>query len=362
MDYFPFLKVKQNEMMALSLVKTETLDFLTPVLDLPRPKDLDENGTLKAIDTSKRQFDRYFPESKHFYLDVFDLDPTVKIQGQDLYSWTLGIFDSDFLIPVIGLDRDQDHINAAFNFLQTGAHTRGLGLRLLPEDFDDFELIEDDIEDLVSSFPQELEFLDVIIDCRIIDMDRVPALSESIRSFLTSFAESYSFRRVIIASSSVLPVASEMVATESEKNIARCEKHLWQSVKASCKSIVGSAMFYGDYTVVSPHYSDPKISASLLPSITAPRAYYTYDIGYYAIRGGAFKTHPRKRKQYQDIANEIIRKPFFRGATFSVGDDYIEQSASGKVPKGSPGSWVKNTVICHIEFAKHEFDNGLISI
>jgi hypothetical protein len=359
MDYFPFLKAKMNEVSGLRDLSDEASEMITPFFDIPRPKN--DNETQKSIEVSIKHIAKYFPEEKLFYLDVFDLNPLIKIDGVHIYEWTLSKFSSSSLIPVIGLDRDPDHSRAVLNYLKNNPenNSKSICIRLLKSDFEDFELIEDELQDLIAIFSEYIAHYDIAFDCRVIKSGDVADLSLEIKDFLGEVYENLNPRRCFVASSSISPIASEYVRPSTQVNLARCERLLWDSLKSALSSSSWKKkLFYGDYGVISPNYSDPNLSPGLFNTVSTPKALYTYDYGYFAVRGGSFAKHGRF--QYHDLASIIVAQPFFRGAVASKGDDYIAQSSLRLTKKGSAGTWIKNTLISHIEFVKDDVNSGAL--
>lgn len=364
MDYFPFVKAKMNETSGIRDLSGEALSMITPFFDIPRPKKDTEKETKKAIEVSKRHIDRYFPEDKPFFLDIFDLNPLISIGGAHLYDWALSHFSSPALIPVVGLDRDPGHAKSVVDYFlnNSGVHSKGICIRLLQSDFEDLELIEDDLNDLISKFSEYIDYYDIALDCRIIGNGDIPRLSSDITQFLDDLFADFKPRNTFVSSSSISPVASDYVRPSSQAHVARFEKQLWESVKRKVPESYRGRFFYGDYGIVSPNYSDPDLKPELFNSVSTPKALYTYDYGYFAVRGGSFKSHPRGRYQYHDLASIIASQPFFRGAAASTGDRYIAESSLGLTGKGSAGTWIKNTLISHIELVKDEVNSGTLTL
>ncbi len=360
MDYFPFLKAKMNEVSGVGELSGDAFKAITPFFDIPRPKKDNESETKKSIQVSKKHLERYFPKEKDFYLDVFDLNPMLKISGSHIYDWTLSEFLDPNLIPVLGLDRDPGHLKSVVEYFKNneGKTSNRVCIRLLQTDFEDYELIEDDLKFLVSQVKDHVDHYDIAFDCRMIKPEEVEALSVEIKDFLEELYEDFNPQLCFVASSSIPPVASEFVRPSSEAHLNRSEKALWLHLSGILSGFYRSKLFYGDYGVVSPHYSDPDLSPGLFNTVSTPKALYTYDHGYFAIRGGSFKS--QGRYQYHDLAQVIVSKSFFRGPTASKGDKYIAESALRLTTKGSAGTWIKNTLISHIEFVRKEINSGAL--
>jgi hypothetical protein len=235
MDYFPFLKAKMNEVSGLRDLSNEASEKITPFFDIPRPKKDNESETQKAIEVSKKHIEKYFPEDKCFYLDVFDLNPLIKIGGAHAYEFALSNFSAPSLIPVVGLDRDPDHLKSVLDYFKKNPEgsTNSFCIRLLKSDFEDFELIEDELRDLIEMFSEYAAHYDIALDCRVISSDEIDGLSVEIKDFLENVYEHLNPRRCFVASSSISPIASEYVRPSSQAHLTRCERSLWDSLKGA---------------------------------------------------------------------------------------------------------------------------------
>ena len=114
-------------------------------------------------------------------------------------------------------------------------------------------------------------------------------------------------------------------------------------------------MVLGDYGVISPDYSDIKIPSNAMLNVMAPKIIYTYNRKHFIIRGGAIKTHERGFKQYNDFAEIIVLKPFYRGPGYSYGDNFIEQKSRSIGKKVMPGTIIKPTVNAHITYMMKDY-------
>ena len=111
----------------------------------------------------------------------------------------------------------------------------------------------------------------------------------------------------------------------------------------------------GDYGIVSPDYSDIGIPPEAMLNVLAPKILYTFDRQHYITRGGAISTHERGFLQYNDLAAEIIAKPFYRGADYSFGDNYIEEKSRSVGKIVMPGTIIKPTVNLHITYMLNDY-------
>ncbi len=82
-DYYPFLKAKQSEILAVSRLSKQCLGKITPFFDLPCNTYKDNDVTIadKVTSTCQRiEKKKQFLVNGFFY-DHFDLDPRIKCPG-----------------------------------------------------------------------------------------------------------------------------------------------------------------------------------------------------------------------------------------------------------------------------------------
>ncbi|MEP4100722.1 MAG: hypothetical protein ABJL97_10255, partial [Paraglaciecola sp.] len=161
--------------------------------------------------------------------------------------------------------------------------------------------------------------------------------------FLSRINEIENLDNVVITSSSIPPVVTELTPTGSENYVHRAEWDLWQGI--TNREVEG--FIYGDYTVVSAEYSDSDIAVELMRTVQTPRIIYTKNTELYIARGRALKTHGDS--QYFNLAMMVKLCGFYR-INNSEGEVYIEDVASRNTGKcGNASKWIATTVTCHIE-------------
>lgn len=353
MRYIPFLKLKNNEISALKDLPANIRANLTPLLDIPRIKDMRAADFVSRIDIALKCLNSHWDKKKSFYIDVFDISPKLKPDGKNIYQYYLEKLCDFKLIPVIGLDRDQEHIRSVATYLRTSGHKKKIGIRLLPSDFISFDAVKDEIDDLLGEIIDLSDSVDLLLDARTLTKETVKGIASSAAEFANRFSAEYDSRRIVITGSSIPSSISEVVGTNEAKTFERLEKQLWSTFSSKC-SLDKSLINFGDYGTVSPEYSDIDLSPEMFPNVATPKIIYTSDKTYFVVRGGAFKTHPLGYRQYYTLAKIVASQSFFRGPVFSSGDKYIHERSCGNGTSGSPGSWVKVVVNSHLSFVGHE--------
>lgn len=350
-NYYPFLKLKLNEILCLGNLSPAVISQIRPFFDVPRTsKNQNEMEILERIRIGLEKMDSIqksignFP----FYIDNFDLDDDIDLLKCDQYRYILNVFKKYRAIPVTAFDRNDNHNKVVYEYLEDVGGP--VAVRLQLEDIDSWVLAKRKLQKLWKNIQATgTQHIDVFIDTRVItEYERNTLL---INAFLKNFLAEFPCRIVVTTGSTIPSNISDIVETASTKIVDRLEYHIWSNL---VKNKELSDVKFGDYGIVSPEYSDVDLDPKLFRTISTPRAFYPFGDKMIVVRGSSFKTHPTGNGQYYEIADYIQKQYFFRGETYSAGDKYIHERSSNskKLPPkaGSPGSWVKSTLASHITY------------
>lgn len=350
-SYTPFLKFKQNEILALSKLSKDKKASIIPFFDIPRPKEQNAAKIIERLEIGLAKIEQHVSDAT-FYVDNFDLDDAVFLGGVPQYRYILGTLSHLDVVPVVALNRHKDHNDAALSFVKDQG--RSVAVRLTQEDIESYKISKPDLltlwSGIIDAKPQEIH---LVMDFRVISMD-IDVLRDMASNFLASFSTDFAVDRIVITGSSIPPMITSLLATNADVSIERHEWHLWKKINKLLPKSFASISGFGDYGLVSPEYSDIDLDPKIMQSVATPKVFYTYSSKHFVVRGGAFKTHPDGYRQYYSIANTIAGKPYFRHAAYSYGEQYIHDRSWLAAPKarkgGSPGSWLKATLASHITF------------
>ena len=349
--YVPFVKAKQNEIRALAKLDSKVFPLLIPFLDIPRPQNGSSLESKERIDAAKKNIIAAYKKQKFpFYIDVFDLPFNTVIEGKHPYDYLLGEIDELNYIPVVGLDRDDEHVEAV---LKHRAHPDYVAIRLVDDDLLSFNLTSHHLKQLMSKFPPETCF-DIILDNRLLLDKDIGAQINNCVSMINGLIKFKNVEALIVTGSSIPPVITDLVDTQSQKHFERLEWEIWSQLRTSYSDM----LVFGDYTVISPEYSDANIPVELMRTTQTPRVIYSEKNRGFITRGGALKTHGDH--QYFDLAKHVVSCGFFRSMA-SVSDIYLENVSNKNEKKkvkgggevaicGSPSKWIEVTVGSHISF------------
>lgn len=352
-NYTPFLKLKTNEVTALSEVDISLQSELTPFFDFPRDnKTMSEDKFITKAGKAKKSIAKHLKNIPSFYLDNFDIDSNLTIDGDSNYKYLLELFSNLPMIPVVGIDRNDEHINSVINAKETGIlNGNKIAIRFTPEDFEEYELVADDIEDMLNEVIKMFQEVDIIFDCRVCINQNVNTLSSNIIDFIKKFTDTYEVNKVIITGSSIPASIADIISTDTEIEQLRNELNIFNTVVNTPSMIFN--LFLGDYGVVSPNYSDIDIKDSLMRTVTAPKILYPYDKKHFIIRGKGLQQYGNE--QYNVLSKIITLKSFYRGKEYSYGDNFLEEKSLNIGNQVTQSSILKPTINAHITYMLNDY-------
>ncbi len=352
-SYFPFLKIKVNEIGALSALPIDLKKSIVPFFDFPRKKDMTEDSFKDMVGKAARSVAKNIKDFETIILDNFDIEDTIKVGGSDNYIYIISAFEKINFVPVVGLDRTSTHNQAVFDAKKNGKIiSEKVAIRLQGEDFESFALVQHELKALFDAGTGLFKSWIVILDNRVCLPIEVLERSEHIIRFIPALNAKHHIDAIAITGSSIPASIGDLVATESAVTQPRIEIDIFRRVKAA---IDDENVFLGDYTIVSPLYSDLDIPPQTLRNVTAPKITYSYENLHYILRGGALTSHPRGDIQYNDMANHLIAQAFYRKPPYSFGDNYLHEKANLIGSRVTPSSILKPTINAHMTYMCKDF-------
>jgi len=346
--YTPFLKLKANEVGAFANLADEVSDDIVPFFDLPTKNGLTEVAFRTMVEKSARKIEKNLGSDRTFFLDNFDIPDAITVGGKPNYTYAAAAFSKLAFVPVVGLNRSAGHNQAVFHSREEGlVDSSRIAVRLVGDDFDDFCLVEDELSDLIGQALEVFEDCTLIIDCRVCLNANPGAEASRIHKFLTAAEAKFPFAEIIVTGSSLPASIGQVAKTAQESELNRVELQIFDALR----SFGGmDHLGLGDYTVVSPLYSDVTLPPEMLLNITAPKVLYAHGVVHYIARGGALKAHARGNLQYNDMLSDLTKMPFYRGEHYSYGDAFIAEKAQMGGSMVTPGSVLKPTINAHITY------------
>lgn len=344
--YIPFLKAKRGELTAMGELSPEVKKAICPFFDFPRKKASYDSGTYadtaQNIVTGLR---KHWGSAAEFYFDDFDIDQKLTVKGEHQYSYMLKALQGLQVIPVVALDRTKH--NAAVAQLKRDGEIASdtVAFRANQSVFEDFDDSEDQIDyDLANVF-ERFDAIDLILDCRLCTGMNISEAAQQIAAFAQKFCAAYDkVRRVIITGSSIPASSRDVLETNSNCTLPRREL----AIISKARSFSGVNLIAGDYATISPFYSDAKLDPKIMQRVMTARLAYTYKGFHYFIRGSSVGIDGYE--QYFDLAKILCGQGFFRGPTYSRGDQYLHQKSRRLGSNCTPGTVIKPSVVAHITY------------
>lgn len=345
--YIPFLKTKSNELLALKELETSLKENLTVFFDIPKKQNGDENTFINSVKSFKRKLEIHLSKIPYFYIDTYDIDNDLFIDGTHNYSFLLNELKGFNYIPVVSIDRVQEHIDAITDEYENGnLKFNFIALRLTSDLFENFLLIEDDINKFLGDLLNKFDSIDLILDCRVCYKENENHLSTKIINFISDFSKKYLLRKVIISGSSIPSSINEIVVPNSKEIVIRKEFLIFAKIKKELENNYN--LIFSDYTIVSPEFSEVDIPPEMFRKITAPKIIYSFNEKHFILRGGSLST--KGDAQYFKLAEDIVLSPYYRGKTYSWGDDFLFEKSKKKGSNVTPSSILKPTINAHIQY------------
>jgi hypothetical protein len=169
-------------------------------------------------------------------------------------------------------------------------------------------------------------------------------------NFINEISRNTIFQKVIVTGSSITASIRDILEPNNTIIINRVELEIFSMVSATLSNVV-----LGDYTTVSPNYSDVLIPGQLMRKVTAPKVMYAFGNQLYIMRGSALEGHPRGNKQYNDLSAILVNQNFFRSSGFSFGDLYITDKANNIGADATPSTIPKPLINAHITFMLNSY-------
>lgn len=177
-----------------------------------------------------------------------------------------------------------------------------------------------------------------------------PAQSRIARAIFDEIPNLGEWRSFVLASGAF---PTDLAAMSIGQNLVpRHDWHLWRHV---CGHAPARDPIFADYTTRHPDLPDD-FDPALINMSASVR--YTDDDNWLVLRGRGVRTQGGGGfQQYRGHAQNLIRMAEYCGATFSWGDQRIQEIATGTTTAGNSETWVSIAINHHIEFAVDQISN-----
>jgi len=349
--YSPFLKFKDGELKALFNLFQEDRDAIVPLIELPRDeKYSDVNVLIKKIDTCSDKMIKKFDSNFSFYVDNYEIPDKIRINGKHNYSYLIKSFNYFDIIPVIGFDRTEAHNDIGIDY--ANKKSKKIAFRITHDYFENFLAYKKDIESISKQINPDVS-CDILIDCKYIENDTsIERYKINIIRIIDYFGNINGFSKIVISGSSIPGSINKIAITGTYVRINRNEVILFREIKNIFSKI---NLIFGDYTIVSPDYSEINIDPRAMYNVITPKIIYSNLDSQYISRGKKIRDHGLG--QYFSQLEVIIKEPFFRKDN-SWGDIFLYEKVRNKSTNVIPATIIAPTVNSHVKFMIDEIKKG----
>ncbi len=344
--YIPFLKAKSNEIVALGRLDSSVSNVITPFFDFPRPPDGKTDDQFKVdVDRLSRSLKRHISKFPEIYIDTYDYEHQGDIEGVASYYYLIDGLKFENIIPVVAVDRSDQHLDAVVSLVNDGVVKNSVvAFRITAEDFLSYIALKDDLEALLGDVFELFDAVDLIFDCRVCSNFDEEEIAKNIAEFSRLFQEDYAVRRQVVTGSSIPASIRDVLEVNSFCHLERKEIDIYLAVL----NISSGAYVLGDYTIVSPNYSDVNIAPEMMQGVMTAKVIYSYDNKHFFLRGGGLRTNGYE--QYFDLAERLVAEEFFRGEGYSSGDAYFVEKSKRQGNCSTPAAIIQPSVNAHITY------------
>jgi len=352
-EYSPFLKLKNGELSALSKLTPEDRKYLFPLLEIPRDdKCTTEECLISKIDRNVKKIKKGIKDNFSFYIDNYEVPDNIKIKGVDNYQYLIDSLRDFDIIPVVGFDRVNTHNDIAIK--HANKYSKKIAFRITQDYFENFLAYKNDMDILLNKINSDVSRI-ILLDCNYIEKTILEKCKIILLNILRIIIDSNTFSKIVVTGSSIPALIGNIVKVNSNIFLNRNEIILFKTIK---EKFYNAPIIFGDYTVISPEYSELDLKPEYFPNLMTPKIIYTLTDLQYFTRGRGLKEYGYG--QYFIQVADIIKKQFFRGKNFSWGDNFLYEKAVNRGTNITPSSIVGPTVNAHIKFMIEEIKKGSI--
>jgi hypothetical protein len=357
--YVPILRWKAAEKEALGKLSSKQKELITPLLEILMPQPNSFSNADGAI-TPRELLEKSVAKFKEVALNIpADI---LKYWGTSPAFIDLGLIDISLraqtinqiietgnslgikLIPVVSLNSDDATKKGVCS--SGKVYGNGLCLRLSRTDFDKPTELPEKIKLFLKECGLSLENIDLLIDFKITD-----GQCSDLEGIIKIIPNLSDWRTFTFASGS-FPL--DLTAYTIGLNyIDRVDWVGWESQINSSKLKRKPA--FADYTIQHPIYIEPAPGANPSASIR-----YTLKDKWMIMRGQGLR-NPKSAgyAQYPANAQLLSKRQEFFGASFSYGDDYIENGGKDLKTKktGNPRTWLRAGINHHLACTVDQISN-----
>ncbi len=332
-SYVPILKGKANSLAAFAKLPPQVRAGLRPLFDQPFPTG--DAGAAEETHAFLTGLARKIPLGQSCLVDFYGLaDDALTASGDPLIAHGIQLLRQTRLnaTPTLSVERGA----LVFQAARPAVHILGNGccLRVDGESLDaGGDAAAETVRERVDLLKLPAGQCDLLIDLRTVKRLEFDPL-EGIVDFVAATERAGPFRSLILAGSSAL-LDVGAVPQDGTLDVPRSEVAIWDRVVFE---LAGTSIpIFADYGIANPEFA---VAGGRLH--TNAKIRYTHGGVTTYFRGHGLFRPVTDFAQYRELAQRAMTKPYYDGAAYSFGDDYIARVATAPGPRGfgNLGSWV----------------------
>lgn len=336
--YIPILKAKQSECIALGHLKTKIKPLIMPLFELqPRENDRLLSRTIGQIE---RNWEKRLPLLLDLDKEYLSESPSEAIQNL-LKTFRHAYSEGYRFVPVTGVNRGTAYQTALSSIFNPDL---GICFRLVNEDLLEPSELNNKLESLKSYFKVDLKLVDLLLDFGTFLPSQSGIIATLAEVIINNIEHINNFHRLIL-SATAFP-ANLQGTPQSVNTIPREEWRIWTALKRNTK--LKRLPLFSDYTIVYPVF--PELDFRFVK--IAPKIKYATRNKWLFIRG-----EKGNWPGFRDVCQLLIQQPQYSGASFSWGDEYINECANSVEDTGNPQRWVTIGINHHLTLVARQCSN-----
>ncbi|MGG9998968.1 beta family protein [Pseudovibrio ascidiaceicola] len=361
--YVPFLKTRQQEILALSRLAENAKDFVFPFFIVPKiefdaesgkkPKTIEEHLIITVQRYSKHW------GSRHAWLG-FDED-LLGMSSESQPSIVSFVFEklrrqSARVIPAVNLSGTSHHVDCFARILKFDGN--GCAFRVSWSELRKVDLNQK-IEALCSRLSITKKEVDLVVECGSVDFESCEIFCNLLIQHLKKIKGLSEFRSFVFCSTSFPENLSDILAASRNTSVKERgvrKRGEWAFYKDFLLSEFAASNLrvpnFSDYTTIHPNYSLADFDPTKMTS--SGKIVYTTDTSWQVFKGWSFKHNSLKmHKMCEALKNE----EFFEGAQASWSDKLIADCAVEKIGPRNPAVWKGAGINRHISRVVKDLSN-----
>jgi hypothetical protein len=352
--YVPILKGKSGELDALANLSKEFKRKFTPLIDIP-PISFVNSDDVKTLDRFTKKMITSWGNKHPFFVDLSIKSSRKNSNDTHPITYMFRYINSKMYpfspIPTTGIIRDDTYNEAIKEIIQN--YSSDVCIRLFDDDMINVDELADELKDLLTKLDTVAQKAHLLLDFRAITEKNMFDVAVTTNNIIGRLSGIEKWKTLILAASSI----PEIVGKKNKiVRIPRIEFSLWKHIISKSKNNARIPS-YGDYGITHPNHRVLDMKSMNI----SPKIRYTLEEDWLIVKGQKPQPALNRASQYQNLSKKLINMDEFMYKSFSEGDKYIANYASGEIISGDLTKWVEIDTTQHITLVSNQIANFVVS-